>query len=193
MTCGSSRSPWRRTLHALGWAPALALLAACGDVGTQPDDPFLSTPSVLLLDAEAQGAHQGRTITCSVHYRIDLTAMGEVGPGEASVVARLSGAWSGEVSRTTLDGEGAGFSFTASAASPLEVEYREGSVVELRALGPVDPSSPFWSEIHRFVGMYETPTIASGNWLCAPLGLDGDAYRDLAGEVPGSWTITPAR
>jgi hypothetical protein len=139
-------------------------------------------PTALRVDATATANGAGQR-------RVDCTVFLDIIDIEAA-----DGSWtafgSGEVIRTSLDGEDLLFEFSALVGGAVSLT-RTDDDVQLRLVGDQpDDAAPFWLELEVVSGTADGAWTAEGGWTCSPI-LPGSPAEDLEIDAPGTWTLAP--
>ena len=171
---------------------SLALLAACADAPTAPDDAldpeFLHLARSYRMSGTALAeTSDGRTAECALDLIFELSE--RVGKNRAYV--EYTGSHGGDVARAVTAADGSGFAFSAFVGGEIRMRRYKGGAVEIRI--PINETTdvPFYREMAQCEGRRSRGRDIEGSWTCGPLMIDQGGYRDVDIVAEGTWRLTP--
>lgn len=147
-----------------------------------------SVPDYFRMTGAAQGTEGEVNVDCTLDLIFELQASNE----ETARFIVYPGTHGGEVWRTLVDDEGAGFSFHADVFGEVVATlYFEDGRLDLAVPINETAENAFFQQMALFQGTLAADGTASGDWRCAPLETTQDGYEDLTVWVDGTWTTEP--
>jgi hypothetical protein len=147
-----------------------------------------SIPGYFRMTGVAQGTEGEVNADCTLDLIFELQAADE----ETARFISYPGTHGGEVWRTLVDDEGAGFSFHADVFGEVVATlYFEDGRLDLAVPINETAENAFFQQMALFQGTLAADGTATGDWRCAPLETTQEGYEDVTVWVDGTWTTEP--
>lgn len=147
-----------------------------------------SVPDYFRMTGSAKGSEGEVNADCTLDLIFELQASTE----ETARYIAYPGTHGGEVWRTLVDDEGAGFSFHADVFGEVVATlYFADGRLDLAIPINETAENAFFQQMALFQGTLAADGTATGDWRCAPLETTQDGYEDLTVWVDGTWETEP--
>jgi hypothetical protein len=159
----------------------ILFISACGE-----DDSFtgkIVTPFQITGTASLS-ATDGSKVDCSFDLIFDLA------PGDSP--NEYEGVYRGVLRRAVQTSDGKGFSYSVDVNATAEARLFRPDIARIEVpTNGIGANSRFLREFDELVATMDDQGRGTGTWICAPLDIDINGYKDNVFTINGQFLLQP--